>query len=498
MRLRLTYQMIFVFLSILLIKDGVCQALNLQAYPTGITAIDAQTKCGTAGLENDPLLLTQVSQLHGQEFWTGQGIFIQLTPWIEIIGCFLLNNTPSTVNTTKSVGLCQKECSTEYFGYNENGSCSCFEKIEIRLNETESLLSCNNSNSKNVLVYKIYNGKREINEAVNGLCSTLICTPPYVEVLAAAPCKGTSSIKGVCEDGQPSTTLRSIWNLQWNQALTNCWKQSKLLLNSSVCQYPIKNLRATAWTNVFREEIEIQRIIDNDKERPTFCLSANIFKSDKEEYGLNWHRKNCSTTLDWFVCKNDSTRMRNNTNKETASSHGAVIGGSIGAVIVLLIVVSVVMCKIRRIGLFKSSKSANTTTVVFTLGLQTQQQFNESNGLVYQTKEKKNERNDAYAQVQSVKHMDDIYTESLNGEYDHLHNIGGRKLNGSENTYNSNAGVRNQNDPTYDTATSSTGVDMDTTYDHSFSKMKDYSEYDVSDSSIQIARTNYDAYDQAC
>lgn len=67
-------------------EDGVCQALNPQKYPTGITAMDAQTKCDTAGLENDPVLLTQLSQLHDQEFWTGQGIFTQLTPWIEIIG----------------------------------------------------------------------------------------------------------------------------------------------------------------------------------------------------------------------------------------------------------------------------------------------------------------------------------------------------------------------------------------------------------------------------
>lgn len=48
--------------------------------------MDARTKCGTAGLVNDPLLLTQLSQLHGQEFWTGHGIFIQLTTWMEIIG----------------------------------------------------------------------------------------------------------------------------------------------------------------------------------------------------------------------------------------------------------------------------------------------------------------------------------------------------------------------------------------------------------------------------
>lgn len=118
--------------------------------------------------------------------------------------------------------------------------------------------------------------------------------------------------------------------------------------------------------------------------------------------------------------------------------------------------------------------------------------------MVYQAKEKNNERNDSYAQVQKVKSTEATYTESANGEYDHLHNIVGRKLNASENTYDSNAGVRNRNDPTYDTAISSTKVNMDNTYDHSFTNMKTYSEYDVSDSGLQIDRTNYDVYKQAC
>ncbi|CAC5422664.1 unnamed protein product [Mytilus coruscus] len=343
----------------------------------------------------------------------------------------------------------------------------------------------------------------------NGLCSTLMCTSSDVVVLAEAHCKGNSNIKGVCEDGMPSTTPGSIWNLQQNQAFTNCWKQNKLLLNSSVCQYLATDLKATAWTNIFREEIEIERILGDGKETPKFCLSGNISKSDRRENVLNLHRRNCSVTLEWFVCKNDSTSVRNKNNEdeETASNQGALIGGSVGAVIVLLIAVSVIVCKIRRIGLFKSNNSANTKTVIFTksvyddktnLRFQTQQQVNKKYGLVNQVTEKINKTNDSYTQVQKVKRMEDTYTECTNEEYDHLHNIGGRKPKVCEKTYDSNAGVRNHNDPTYDTATSSTGVDMDNTYDHSFSNMKAYSEYDVSDSRMQIDRTNYDVSEQGC
>lgn len=35
---------------------------------------------------NDPLVLTKISELYGRELWTGQGIFTQLSPWIEING----------------------------------------------------------------------------------------------------------------------------------------------------------------------------------------------------------------------------------------------------------------------------------------------------------------------------------------------------------------------------------------------------------------------------
>lgn len=129
--------------------------------------------------------------------------------------------------------------------------------------------------------------------------------------------------------------------------------------------------------------------------------------------------------------------------------------------------------------------------------VKTPHHVNQGYGLVYKTKENNNKRNDSYAQVHKVKRLQDTYAVSTNEEYDHL-NIGERKLNSDENAYDSNAGIRNHNDPTYDTATSDTREVVDNTYDHSLTNPKIYSEYDVSDSRMQIVETNYDAYDQAC
>lgn len=44
--------------------------------------------------------------------------------------------------------------------------------------------------------------------------------------------------------------------------------------------------------------------VDDGTELPTFCMSANISKSDKGVDLLNPHRQNCSEKLKWFVCKN--------------------------------------------------------------------------------------------------------------------------------------------------------------------------------------------------
>ncbi|CAC5400081.1 unnamed protein product [Mytilus coruscus] len=258
MILRLTCSRIFTFLWLLLIKGKICHVLdNPQRYPSGITATEAQAKCGTFGLVNDPLILTKMYELYGREFWTGQGIFTQSSPWIEIIGCFFLRNQPTTVFKRSSPGSCEQECSTEYFGLSEKYFCICFDSKDkqFTMASTINISSCKTSNDETVLVYKIYNGTIERHKTEHGLCSTLTCTKP--DVLAEVLCTADSGIKGLCEDGMRSNPGQ-YWGLPQNQSFKNCWNQNRLLLNSSACQYFAQNLTSPAWTNVFREEIEME------------------------------------------------------------------------------------------------------------------------------------------------------------------------------------------------------------------------------------------------
>ncbi|VDI50235.1 Hypothetical predicted protein [Mytilus galloprovincialis] len=280
-----------------------CHALNLQRYPDGITAIDANNKCGKSGIENNPLVLTKISKLYGNEFWTGLGIYTQLTAWIDILGCFQLSKSPSTVYTVSSPGLCEQGCLTRYFGYNkETTMCSCLNNSEIQLASGTNLSSCVRKTDKADLVYmvyKTYNGTIQTPLVDNGLCTTLICSYSGALVLSAS-CEGNYDIKSVCEDGMQSTSS-TLWGLTQNQTSVNCRRNDKLLLNTSACQYLSQNLTARAWTNVFREEIEVLQKLGELTATPTFCLSAII--SDKGDYIIEKLRHNCSSKLEWFVCK---------------------------------------------------------------------------------------------------------------------------------------------------------------------------------------------------
>ncbi|XP_052059270.1 uncharacterized protein LOC127699932 [Mytilus californianus] len=139
-----------------------------------------------------------------------------------------------------------------------------------------------------------------------------------------------------------------FWGLQQTNTFENCWTKDKLLLHSNACQQFAQNLTSPAWTNVFREEIEVERTLVDTTSVPKFCQSANI-SDNKGEKMLNIHWQNCSIKLEWFVCKNDTSTVENTYHMEVATdaNYGAIVGGSVGAVIVLLIGVTVILCKVR-------------------------------------------------------------------------------------------------------------------------------------------------------
>ncbi|VDH93665.1 Hypothetical predicted protein [Mytilus galloprovincialis] len=184
--------------------------------------------------------------------------------------------------------------------------------------------------------------------------------------MSQTTCKGNNNIQGVCEDGMQSS-FDINWGLTQNQTFENCWNQNKLLLNSSACQYFGRSLKSRAWTNVFREEIEVELtlvnewyLLGNTTVLPKFCQSAHISTSDhKGENVLTMHRHHCSTKLEWFVCKKDSATVQNeyHTDEAKFAGYGAVIGGVLGAFSMIAVLVMLIVCKVRSKGIFAESNT---------------------------------------------------------------------------------------------------------------------------------------------
>lgn len=52
---------------------------------------------------------------------------------------------------------------------------------------------------------------------------------------------------------------RHTCGVSYNETRENCWNKNKLLLNSNACEHSTQDLTARAWTNIFREQIELEQ-----------------------------------------------------------------------------------------------------------------------------------------------------------------------------------------------------------------------------------------------
>lgn len=97
-----------------------------------------------------------------------------------------------------------------------------------------------------------------------------------------------------------------------------------------------------------------------------------------------------------------------------------------------------------------------------TLNLENSSMKNKSTGIYAVV----NKKDDGHIRIV----LEETYIDAADGEYDSLNSIGNRKIVSTDNDYDSNLGIRNQNDPTY--FTSNFGLKNDErgndVYDHSF------------------------------
>lgn len=189
---------------------------------------------------------------------------------------------------------------------------------------------------------------------------------------------------------------------------------------------------------------------------------------------------------------------------------GAVAGGSAIAVTILLIVISVGVCRLRRTGPFNDksvqkplqlvNKPQNEETKT-DQDVNRKQQVNHSYGIINDEMGNHNVNINetgnisiSYARVKKIHEVEDTYMESVDGEYDHFNLTDRRREEPNQNTYDSNVGIPSCEDPTYDTTSSSRKSDSENVYNHSFSNKISESDYNQTVSVM----TEANVYDKAC
>ncbi|XP_063405668.1 uncharacterized protein LOC134689632 [Mytilus trossulus] len=160
---------------------------------------------------------------------------------------------------------------------------------------------------------------------------------------------------------------------------------------------------------------------------------------------------------------------------------GAVIGGLLGACSVIALLVVLIVCKFRSIGVFKESstndqeepsqmefsKATYQDSNIAKDNKSTKPTSNETYGLVENSTA-------VYAVVNKIKtpqNNNETFTDAGYGEYDHLHDIQNRRIIHQENMYHSHNAPQNEEDQTYDSSNFSKGKcnDGNSLYDQSCS-----------------------------
>lgn len=243
----------------------------------GITWNGARDECKPFGLENRNDYLQESLISDEQEFWIGMAIYRELTPWIEIIGCFQIWKTDDNpFYSVPSIGMCKQHCDSKNMGYmfgyrkTNHNNCVCQPKYIIQ-SYRMPIKSC--VSVVNFFVYQEYTGI--VNMSLDpGHCTTICC----------GSCNKPTRNSNHLEGRRCSTSDQYIvgrcgqlvykWGLDFFRSMTFCNNNNKLLLAPNYCHIEGQNSGQMSWTNVFREEVEIIKFKGN---YVNFILLALIF-----------------------------------------------------------------------------------------------------------------------------------------------------------------------------------------------------------------------------
>lgn len=513
---------------------------NVRHMSNAINWFEANTECGGTGLEHNSDKLKNSDIPVESEFWIGQAVYSELTPWIEVFGCIRSINTSINVFKVESIGKCQQKChAEELFGYKYEGlqmNCVCFTKVI----PTELNSAC--QTTRDFLIHRYYSGDIKDDLVDPGNCVTLCCGDCHAKqnnMLVGRNCDAADAdIVGRC--GQYAQ-----WGQNYNNSRKGCWQRNKLLLSPTFCTSrtnPFLFNGIKAWTNVFREKFDVVKY--GSHQHPVLCYKGILHKRVNETKQIDIYKGNCNSEVKWLICKDTNTvqhqptalsfhvtsfnresnkretrstlignapdvkpitvSLQQSTNRQitekimkkdnnTHTYTGVIVGGTIGVFLLLIIPATLWVCRKRSFWLFKEKNKSMDKTEEFS---QTPNNNLQNVSASYvepisnQTYEIATNLSSTYAVVNKLTksaktftEKDDTYMDSQDGQYDQLNDIQKRKIIMERNLYDSHEGMRDQNDPTYDISKfSSHGSSHEVTdvYNHSFLGTQNDGEYDYS------------------
>ncbi|CAC5424488.1 unnamed protein product [Mytilus coruscus] len=460
---------------------------NVIQQPNGLTWFDASHKCGDNGLEFDEKILMNIKRLRegNREFWFGMAMYRLRTPWIQIIGCYRVDE--STTNKYPSLVLCQSSCnSSTFFGYNNfSKACICLsEATDNRINIT----TCNIRNSSDVyFVYKKYKGN---DIEGSGSCAILFCKDGKTKLNATNCQTRGNQIATVCDDNTKAISK------SYTESMNLCFARNKLLLHPGTsCRHRNNSIGFYAWSNVFRAEMGVKLTKEEaGSSKPLKCLSGIIDASNNHKY-LNIIAKNCSTKLKWAVCRNENQNVTGSFTKSDSSMEkefddltllkyiGPIVGGVLAIAVTSVVAVLIVRRRRKNDPLEKIDDTKPTECSNAKQGISLHA-YIDSNGRkdytrnsfgmeviksAYEGVEEQEQKHTTYCEI------GDTYMESSIEEYDTSNNVNRRKQSAHGNLYDTAADIRDPIDPTYNTLERSPNVDNNV-YVHSLPSGKSESD----------------------
>ncbi|CAC5424489.1 unnamed protein product [Mytilus coruscus] len=496
---------------------------NVHHVSNGITWLEASTRCGEKGLEDNEDKLKDSDIQIEIEFWIGRAVYSELTPWIEV-----LDYNGTIKDDLRDPGNCVTVCCGDCkglqrdilmgrncFATNDNivGRCIPFNEPDQKWGQSYNNSRFNCWQKDKLLLAPSFCTHTTDSSHVNGVRAwTNVFREKFRVEKSGLHQNPTLCYKGI---------LHNIGNetKQLDISLRNCNDGVKWFICRNTTIHDSQR-STTGITSPF-PSLEVSTLQQSSTNLSPVANTVQHYTTAVSLHGTSFNRESSTETRSTSVGNAfdtkaitifpqpstnrkpaDNSMKKDNTNSYT----GVIICGTIGAFLLLIISATIFVCRKKSIGVFKGKKKTNDNNEEFSQTPNYDLQCVKASHvepIANQNYGIGTNQSSTYAVVDKLKksdkkftNNDETYTDSSDGQYDQLNDVQKRKIILGGNMYESHEGMRDQNDPTYDISNFSGSHEVTDVYDHSFLGTQHDGEYDYSSTYRRDLTNETEMYDK--